>query len=161
MKPRRMRAATSASSSVTSNEVNSEPTCYCGLQSPILMAKTKKNAGRRFHGCAKFDSPSCCNFFMWMDPKIPNHVRDMIVDLLERNQTLSESSQSRGDGVEVSSLLAEMKTQKAKNRRLKEELAQVKKGKMLYQSAFILCMCYIAILVIYNVKVGGKFLSLP
>ncbi|KAL3730880.1 hypothetical protein ACJRO7_027842 [Eucalyptus globulus] len=109
-----MRAPTSESSGITPNEVNSEPTYYCGLQSPILMAKTRKNARRRFHGCAKFNSPSCCDFLMWVDPKIPDHVRDMIVDLLEINQALCESSQSRRDKVDVSSLLAEMKTQKGK-----------------------------------------------
>ncbi|KAF8044260.1 hypothetical protein BT93_A2295 [Corymbia citriodora subsp. variegata] len=156
-----MRVPTSESSDVTPNEVNSEPTCYCGLQSPILIAKTRKNTGRRFHGCAKFDGLGCCNFFMWIDPKIPDHARDMIVDLLERNQALCESSQSRREEVNVSLLLAEMKTQKAKNRRLKEELARVKKGKMLYQLAFILCMFYIVVSVICNVKVDGNFLSLP
>ena len=78
----------------------------------------------------------------------------MIVDLLERNQALCESSQSRCDEV------AEMKTQRAKHRRLKEELARVKQEKMLYQLAFVLCMCCIIILVICNVKVSGKFLSL-
>ncbi|KAL3739699.1 hypothetical protein ACJRO7_021030 [Eucalyptus globulus] len=161
MKPIRMRVPTSESSGVTPNVVNSEPTCYCGLQSSILMAKTRKNARRRFHGCAKFNSPSCCDFFMWVDPKILDHVRDMIVDLLERNQALCESSQSRHDEVDVSSLLVEMKTQKAKNRCLKEELTRVKKRKMLYQSAFIVCMYYIAVLVMCNVKVGGNFLSLP
>ncbi|KAF8024319.1 hypothetical protein BT93_F1493 [Corymbia citriodora subsp. variegata] len=118
-----MRVPTSESNGVTPNEVNSEPTCYCGLQSPILIAKTRKNAGRRFHGCAKFDGPGCCNFFMWIDSKIPDHARDMIVDLLERNQALGESSQSRRDKVNVSLLLTEMKTQKAKNGRLKKELA--------------------------------------
>ncbi|KAF8011806.1 hypothetical protein BT93_I0065 [Corymbia citriodora subsp. variegata] len=147
-----MRVTTSKSSGVTPNEVNSEPTCYCGLQSPILIAKTRKNARRRFYGCAKFDGLGCCNFFMWIDLKIPDHARDMIVDLLERNQVLCESSQSRRD---------EVNSQKAKNRHLKEELAQVKKGKMPYQLAFILCMLYIVASVICNVKVGGNILSLP
>jgi len=113
-----MRAPTFESSGMTPNEVNSEPTC-CGLQSPILTTKTRKNARRWFHRYAKFDSSSCCYFFMWVDPNIPNHVRDMIVDLLERNQALCESSQSRRNKVNVSSLLTEMKTQKAKNRHLK------------------------------------------
>ncbi|XP_030445959.1 uncharacterized protein LOC115668690 [Syzygium oleosum] len=161
MTTRRMRLPTSESSVVTPNEVELEPTCYCGLQSPILTAKTRKNAGRRFHGCAKFDGPGCCDFFMWVDPKIPDRARDMIVDLLERNQALCESSQSRRDEVDVSSLLTKMKTQRAKNKRLKEELAQVKKEKMLYQLAFVLCMCCMTALVICNVKVGGNFLSLP
>ncbi|XP_030476108.1 uncharacterized protein LOC115693263 [Syzygium oleosum] len=161
MATRRMRASKSKSSGVTLNEVESEPTCYCGLQSPLLTAKTRKNAGRRFYGCAKFDSPGCCDFFMWVDPKIPDRARDMIVDLLERNQALCESSQSRCDEVDVSSLIAEMKTQRAKHRRLKEELARVKQEKMLYQLLFVLCMCCIIILVICNVKVSGKFLSLP
>ncbi|KAF8012063.1 hypothetical protein BT93_I0251 [Corymbia citriodora subsp. variegata] len=109
-----MRLPTSKSSGVTPNEVNSKSTCYCGLQSPILITKTRKNARRRFHGCAKFDGPSCYDFFMRVDPKIPDHARDMIVDLFERNQALCESSQSRRDKVDVSLLLVEMKTQKAK-----------------------------------------------
>ncbi|XP_056169054.1 uncharacterized protein LOC130138604 [Syzygium oleosum] len=157
---RRMRVPTSESSGVTPNEVESEPTCYCGLQSPILTAKTRKSAGRRFHGCAKFDGPGCCDFFTWVDPKIPDQARDMIVDLLERNQALCEPSQSRCDEVDVSSLLTKMKTQRAKHKRLKEELAQVKKEKMLYQLAFVLCMCCMTALVLCNVKVGGTFLSL-
>ncbi|KAL3731585.1 hypothetical protein ACJRO7_028466 [Eucalyptus globulus] len=161
MATRRMRATTSKSSGVTPNEVESELTCYCGLRSPLLIAKTKKNAGRRFYGCAKFDGPGCCNFFMWVDQKIPDQARDMIVELLERNQALSESSQSRCNDDYVSSLIAKMKAQKAKNGLLKEELARVKKGKMLYQLGFFLCMCYIIMGIIFNVKANEKFLSLP
>ncbi|KAL3725954.1 hypothetical protein ACJRO7_030920 [Eucalyptus globulus] len=161
MATRRLRPTTSESSRVNSKEVESELTCYCGLKSPILIVKTRKNAGRRFCGCAKFDSPSCYNFFMWVDLKIPYQVRDMIVDFLERNQAICESSQSRRDEVGVSSLLAEINTQKAKNRCLKEELTQVKKEKMLYHMAFVLCMCCIFVLVMCNIRLSGKFLSLP
>ncbi|KAI3443098.1 uncharacterized protein J3R85_000466 [Psidium guajava] len=151
------RLPTSESSGVTpKEEVESELTCYCGLKSPIVMAKTKKNAGRRFHGCAKFNGPGCCDFFMWVDPKISDRARDVIVDLLERNQALSESSQSRRE-IDVGSLLAEIKTERAENRRLKKELTRVKKEKMLYQMA-LFC---IVLFVMCNVRLGGKFLSLP
>ena len=67
MTTRRMMALTSKSSGATLNEVESELTYYCGLQSPLLTAKTRKNAERRFYGCAKFDGPGCCDFFMWVD----------------------------------------------------------------------------------------------
>ncbi|KAF8011931.1 hypothetical protein BT93_I0148 [Corymbia citriodora subsp. variegata] len=156
-----MRTTTSKSSGLNPDEVESGLTCYCGLRSPILTAKTRKNAGRRFYGCAKFDGPSCCNFFMWADPKIPDGARDMIVDLLDRNQALSESSQSKRDEIDVSSLLAKMKAQKAKNRLLKEELARVKQEKIQYQLAFFLCMFCNILWVICNLKASEKFLSLP
>ncbi|KAF7849668.1 hypothetical protein BT93_L0409 [Corymbia citriodora subsp. variegata] len=109
-----MRTTTSKSSGLTLDEVESGLTCYCGLRSPILTAKTRKNTGRRFYGCAKFDG-RCYNFFMWANSKILDGARDMIVDLLDRNQALVESSQSRRDEIDVSSLLAKMKAQKAKN----------------------------------------------
>ena len=51
------------------------PICCCGDESVVVVAKTEKNAGRRFFGCPAFEDhryyPNdihCCNFMQWIDP---------------------------------------------------------------------------------------------
>lgn len=44
--------------------------CECGVISPVRVASTKRNSGRRFRGCGRFGDGESCNFFEWVDVEI-------------------------------------------------------------------------------------------
>lgn len=58
-------AAMSAQSSSTATSTRS---CKCGDPSPVKVAWSKENLGRRYQNCWKFPSKTRCDFFEWLDP---------------------------------------------------------------------------------------------
>ncbi|KAF5481923.1 hypothetical protein F2P56_002534 [Juglans regia] len=70
------RMASSQSSSLVNDFVMEAPTCWCGLKTPLKMSYIKKNPGRRFFACPKYNTGDVrCDFFVWAD----------IFQLLEEN----------------------------------------------------------------------------
>jgi len=51
------------------------PVCHCGDECVVVVAKTEKNAGRRFFGCSSYEEQlynsnegGYCNYMQWIDP---------------------------------------------------------------------------------------------
>ncbi|KAF5472382.1 hypothetical protein F2P56_009104 [Juglans regia] len=60
--------ASSQSSDLVNDDIIESPTCWCGLKTPIKTSYTKKNPGRRFFACPKYNTgDAMCEFFVWVD----------------------------------------------------------------------------------------------
>ncbi|XP_041017100.1 uncharacterized protein LOC121259539 [Juglans microcarpa x Juglans regia] len=74
--------ASSQSSSLVNDFVMESSICWCGLKTPLKTSYTKKNPGRRFFVCRKYNTgDASCEFFIWAD----------ILQLLEENILLREN----------------------------------------------------------------------
>jgi len=62
--------------------------CYCGVNSPLVIAWTDENPGRRFHGCGKYWQRRKCSFFRWFHPEVPEMQNKLIRGLLKKNDAL-------------------------------------------------------------------------
>ncbi|XP_041013231.1 uncharacterized protein LOC121256484 [Juglans microcarpa x Juglans regia] len=79
----RITMASSQSSSLDNDFVMESPTCWCGLKTPLKTSYTKKNPGRRFFACPKYNTEDArCEFFVWAD----------IFQLLVENMLLKQNS---------------------------------------------------------------------
>lgn len=59
--------------------------CYCGVRAKVRTSWTDNNPGRRFFGCAKYNSNGCgCGYFGWFDPPMCPRGRQIIPRLLRR-----------------------------------------------------------------------------
>ncbi|KAF5480172.1 hypothetical protein F2P56_000938 [Juglans regia] len=78
--------ASSQSSASFNDNVIESPTCWCGLKTPLKTSYTKKNPGRRFFACPKYNTgDAMCDFLVWPD----------IFQLVEKNILLRENKVSK------------------------------------------------------------------
>ncbi|MED6209642.1 hypothetical protein PIB30_056682 [Stylosanthes scabra] len=60
----------------------------------IEMIKSQKKGKKQWHfyGCTAYGGPNSCTFFEWFDPKPPKRFADVIQNLLEANESLSNDN---------------------------------------------------------------------
>ncbi|CAN1132830.1 hypothetical protein LINPERPRIM_LOCUS30303 [Linum perenne] len=50
----------------------------------IRTSRTESNPGRRFFGCGINRRVGACKFFRWVDPKLDEHVEQLLSDFFGR-----------------------------------------------------------------------------
>lgn len=80
----------SSQSSTNSGEKSRIVKCACGLISPVRVAGTKRNSGRRFMGCGRYGKEGSCNFFEWVDYPIGEREGECAVELADKVKTCEE-----------------------------------------------------------------------
>ncbi|KAF5462587.1 hypothetical protein F2P56_018578 [Juglans regia] len=126
--------ASSQSSCVVDELQIEAPTCWCGLKAPLKTSHTKKNPGRKFYACPKYNTgEEMCQFFIWAD----------ILQLVEEKiRTRENAARKREDDL----LLREYEVQKTKDKLVEREnvlYKQEKKiGKQLVENRCArICLC--------------------
>ncbi|OIT03409.1 hypothetical protein A4A49_52952 [Nicotiana attenuata] len=64
--------------------------CRCGKPTPLKVAWTTANPGRRFFGCSLYPKANSCRFFQWYEPPFPEQANIVISGLLKKTNKLSE-----------------------------------------------------------------------
>ena len=77
--------------------IGSNPVCYCGQVSVVVVDETETNVGRRFFGCEAFndhmnypDVIDCCCFKEWTDPPICERGRQYALEAQAEIRRLSK-----------------------------------------------------------------------
>ncbi|KAL4583187.1 hypothetical protein LXL04_007753 [Taraxacum kok-saghyz] len=73
------------------NRWSEELRCKCDEPATFSISITDENPGRKFRGCPNFkDKYKKCDFFLWLDPPLPNsHYKEIMCNLyrdLEREK---------------------------------------------------------------------------
>ncbi|KAF5464142.1 hypothetical protein F2P56_014245 [Juglans regia] len=78
------------SSSSSSLSSSSQPLCYCVLEATLKYSNTRRNPGRPFLGCPKYNKEGLpyCTFFKWVDSTEENglKLRERNVELLRKEK---------------------------------------------------------------------------
>ncbi|XP_062150541.1 uncharacterized protein LOC133859225 [Alnus glutinosa] len=116
---RGIEKSSSGSSSVTRGEGSYY--CYCDLPAPLKTSWTTNNPGRRFWGCATYNSrtKSACKFFKWKDNPTCARGKEVLKEIMKKVNELED---------ENGNLLAKMKDLENERDSCMERVRQLQKG---------------------------------
>ncbi|TKY67447.1 cyanogenic beta-glucosidase [Spatholobus suberectus] len=108
----------------SSNVIDANEFCNCGIPCKLQTSWTERNPGRRFYGCGRYGLSSHCDYFSWFDPPTTSQARRVIDDLMNKNKELMEEMVAQKAALLI--LQEKVKTQKEDLMVLKRELVEFK-----------------------------------
>src|SRR3954464_10217903 len=88
--------------------------CHCGLAAPVSASKMKKNPGRLFWGCSRWQTPEDCGYFEWIPDSIhaDNQIEQSGMGTGEMCAIIEKQQQL------INALLAESKSREGPSKRI-------------------------------------------
>jgi len=64
--------------------------CFCGDVAKVCTSWTSKNPGRRFIGCPNYKSGRGCNYFSWIEPRVPDWYASKMLEIRDERKRNEE-----------------------------------------------------------------------
>ncbi|KAG7992140.1 hypothetical protein I3843_02G113000 [Carya illinoinensis] len=157
-------SSSSMSSASVSNPSQSTPLCFCEVEATLKYSNTRRNPGRAFLGCRKYNTEGLpyCKFFKWADSqdieqdlfKLKKELLKKEADLVKMLKEIEKREielQKKADEIEKEILLASINEEIMKKEwMLLQQEAEIRRSRTLFRLFLALVVIFIFYIIVSN-----------